>query len=90
MGATRGELKVFHHPALERIVIGMKKLQGEAGRKERCPITRPILLRLLAWLNKTSLEGATLHIAYFLAFAAFLRIGEFTWLKSEQDNGDFQ
>lgn len=48
MGATRAELEIFHHPALERIVMGMKKLHGEAGRKERCPITRLILLRLLA------------------------------------------
>ena len=90
MGATRAELEIFHHPALERIVMGMKRLHGEAGRKERCPITRPILLRLLARSDKTSLEGATLHAAYSLAFAAFLRIGEFTWSRSERDNGDFQ
>lgn len=89
MGATRAELEIVHHPALERIGIGMKKLQGDAGRKEGCPIIRPILLRLLSRLDKTSLEGATLHAAYSLAFAAFLRIGEFTWSKSERDNGDF-
>lgn len=83
MGATRAELEIFHHPASERILIGMKKLQGEVGRNERCPITRPILLRLLAQMDKTSLEGATLHAAYSLAFAAFLRVGEFTWSKSE-------
>lgn len=90
MGATRAELENFHHPAFERIVRGIRKLQGEAGRKERCPITRPILLRLLARLNKNSFEGATLHAAYSLAFAAFLRIREFTWSKAEWDNGDFQ
>ena len=90
MGATRTKLEIFHHLALERIVTGIKKLQGEAGRKERCPITRPILLRLLARLDKSSLEGATLHAAYSLAFATFLRRGKFIWSKSEWDNGDFQ
>ena len=89
MGATRAKLDL-HHPALGRIVTVIKKLQGEVGRRGRCPITRPILLRLLARLNKSSLEGATLHAAYSLAFAAFLRIGEFTWSESEWDSGDFQ
>lgn len=78
MGATRAELETFHHPALKKNLIGMKKIQGEAGRNKRFPIMRPILLRLLAQLDKTSLEDATLHAVYSLAFAAFLREGEFT------------
>lgn len=76
-GATLAELEIFHHPASERNLIGMKKFHGEAGRNKRFPIIRPILLRLLAQLDQTSLEGATLHAVYFLAFAAFLQVGEF-------------
>lgn len=78
IGATRAELEVFHHPSLERLVNGIKRLQGEAGRRERRPITRPILLQMLALLNQDTLHGATFHAAFSLAFAAFLRIGEFT------------
>ncbi len=39
IGARRAELENFHHPALQQIVTGIIKLQGEAGKRERCPIT---------------------------------------------------
>lgn len=92
IGATRAELEVFHHPSLERLVNGIKRLQGEAGRRERRPITRPILLQMLALLNQDTLHGATFQAAFSLAFAAFLRIGEFTHSAAElnSDPSEFQ
>ncbi len=83
MGDIQAELEIFHHLALERIVTRIKKLQDEAEKKKRCPITKPIPLHLFAQLNKSSLKDIKLHATYSLAFAAFLRIREFIWSKSE-------
>ena len=45
MGYT--DLGVFHNPMLQRIIAGIRRLRGEAETKERCPITRDLLLRML-------------------------------------------
>lgn len=89
IGATKNELEVFHHPTLERIIQVIRPLRGEPNVKERLPITRPILLKMLGLLDTTTRIGATLHAAFCLAFAGFLRIGEFTWSKIYQQ-GDFR
>ena len=83
------DLDVFHHPILERILAGIRRLRGEADAKERRPVTRDILLRVLAVFNTTTRYGATLHAAFCLAFAGFLRIGEFTWGQGEYAQPDF-
>ena len=41
------------------------------------PITRDILLRLIASLDRGSHRGAALYVGFCLTFADFLRIGEF-------------
>ena len=70
---------VFHHPLLKRVIDGIKRMRGEKDLLERRPITRDVLLSILATLDQSTLIGATLHASFCLAFAAFLRIGEFTW-----------
>lgn len=62
IGATQAELQVFHHPSLERHVSGIKGLEGEAGRKER---RLPVLLKMLAPLDRNTFHGATFHAAAF-------------------------
>lgn len=87
IGITKEELEVFHHSTLERVIQGICRLRGEPDVKEQLPITRPILLEMLATLNTSQQKGATFHAAFSLAFAGFLRMGEFTWsLTDRQDD----
>lgn len=82
IGATKGELENFHHSTLERIVQGICQLRRKSKVKKQLPITKPILLRMLALFDTTTRIKATFHAAFCLAFAGFLRIGKFTWLKA--------
>ena len=72
-------LAVFHHPQLQRMIAGIRRLRGEPNTKERCPITKDVLLRLLPLLNKASRGGIIIYATLCLAFAGFLRVGEFTY-----------
>lgn len=83
------EMEDFSHPTLQELVAGIKRLRGEAGTKERRPITRPLLFQIVGQFDQKTLEGATLHAAFTLAFAAFLRIGEFTWTAADFRDLDF-
>lgn len=83
------DLKVFHHPMLQRIIAGIRRMRGEAGVKERRPITRDLLLLMLANIDKTTRLGANLHAAFCLAFAGFLRIGEFTYSINDRSDPEF-
>ena len=77
------ELEVYSHPILQRIIAGLRRLYGEGDTRERQPITRDILLKLISRFDQTTFEGANLHAAFCLAFAGFLRMGEFTYDKVE-------
>lgn len=74
---------------LERIAAGIKWLMGGKDRMERRPITRKILIQLLKNLNQKTLNGASLYAAYTMAFAAFLRCGEFTYTARDADSSGF-
>ena len=84
IGTTQDELKLFSHPTLFRTIAGIRRMNGEANTRERRPITRQVLLRILPLFDITSLWGATMHASFCLAFAAFLRIGEFTWSRADR------
>ncbi len=73
------DLSMFYSAQLERIIAGIRRLHGEANTKERCPITKDVLLRILVLFNRSTRLGATLYVSFYLAFAAFLRVGEFTY-----------
>ena len=71
-------LAVFHHPQLQRMIAGMRRLRGEPDTKERCSITKDVLLRLLPLFNKATRGGMTMYAAFCLAFAGFLRVEDLT------------
>ncbi|KAK6969594.1 hypothetical protein R3P38DRAFT_2415860, partial [Favolaschia claudopus] len=72
---------------LKRVIRGIRRVYGDAERKERLPITQPVLAQIIASLsNPISLPrgvsrelAETLRVAYALAFAGFLRCGEITY-----------
>jgi integrase len=77
------DTSAFDDERLERTIRGIKREHPDGPRRERNPLTRPKLLRILRVLSDpryaTSHEGITLRAAFTLAFAAFLRIGELTY-----------
>lgn len=83
------DLDVFHHPSLQRIVNGIKRLQGQRETRERLPVTRKVLIDLISQLDQSTKIGATLHATFCLAFAAFLRCWEFTYTARGRQTDDF-
>ena len=83
------DLTVFHAPELERMIAGIRRLNGEAGTRERRSITKDLLLQMLPHLDQKSKEGATFYAVFCLAFAAFLRVGEFTYTSNDHGSSDF-
>lgn len=86
MGATRSKLEVFHYPTLEQIICGICQLRGEPDTKKRLLITRFVLLAMLTTFDTRTQRGATFHAAFCLAFAGFLRMGEFTWCGADRQD----
>jgi hypothetical protein len=61
MGMDYHDLDLFHHPRVQRVIRGIKIFHGarESDRRERLPITRDLLLRILTQLDTYTQEGAT-------------------------------
>ena len=83
------DLTPFHSPQVERIIAGYRRMHGEAGTLERRPITKDLLLQMLPYFNLRTREGCTLHAAFCLAFAGFLRVGEFIYSAKDLNSPDF-
>lgn len=58
-------------------------MNGKANTRERCPITQQVFLYIFLLFDVTSLWGAIMHASFCLAFAAFLQIGKFSWLRAD-------
>jgi hypothetical protein len=75
----------FDSLCLRRIVQGAVNLFPAQPRAERTPISRNLLLHLVspaATASENALDALAVNAAFTLAFAAFLRMGEFTYPSS--------
>jgi hypothetical protein len=64
---------------LQRVIRGIKRFQGDRNRKPKLPITLDILMRLgLVAGDLSNIDNAIFDAAKNLAWAGFLRCGEFT------------
>ena len=69
---------IFNDPRIDLVIRGGKRTYGEGAKKVRLPLTATILLRILPQLRPTE-QDSNIKTALCVAFAAFLRCGEFTW-----------
>jgi hypothetical protein len=63
---------------LPLIIRGGKRIYGEGEKAIRYPLTSDILLCMVHEINHDE-EGVNVRAAFCVAFAAFLRSGDFTW-----------
>ena len=63
---------------IKRILRGIKVVSGIKPKRERLPITKDIIGKLVEQCDK-SFNGTVIRAAIWVAFAAFLRMGEFTY-----------
>ncbi len=68
----------FNDPRVDLVIRGGKRVYGVKGKRFRLPLTAPLLLRILNEITDDE-EGINVRTALCLAFADFLRSGEFTW-----------
>jgi len=78
----------FDDPRLERIIRGGKRYYGDVDKRDRFPITRETLVRILQQLPDTY-DGVNIKAALCVGFSAFLRAGEFTYDKWEESSPNF-
>ena len=81
------ECAAFLQPRLERTIQGIKRDPCEPEQPIRTPLTRPFLLRILQYLSATDYGDIVLSAAFALAFAGFLRVGEFTYTQADRNLG---
>jgi integrase len=75
------------NPRLDHLLRGVKRSRAEPKEKPRLPITRPLLLDILALLDRNQPDNMALYGAFCLAYAGFLRIGEFTRAETSMAHG---
>ena len=82
----RIDTTVFESPYLLRLVQGARSL-FPGKRRERLPITRDILTKITP--TPVSRDDYNVDAAFKLAFAGFLRIGEFTHTRAREISQSF-
>jgi len=81
------ECLAFTDPRVERTIQGIKRDHNEPEQRTRTPLTRPYLLRILRYLPAPDYDNTMLYAAFTLAFAGFLRVGEFTYREADRELG---
>lgn len=75
---TNYATSAFDDPRIDLVIRGGKRVHGEGERRIRLPLTADILERIIQRVNNDS-NGLNIKTALCVAFAGFLRAGEFTW-----------
>jgi hypothetical protein len=76
------DLQVFDHPFVDLTIRGGRRIYGDKPSRERLPLTSNLLIPIVNLLSgDKGLDATNLRAAFCVAFAAFLRSGEFTWEK---------
>ena len=83
------DLTVFHSAQLKRVVDDTRRLRDEDEIRERCLITKNVLLRLLKCFYKIIKHNITIQIIFCLVFIIFLRISEFTYESKDLRDENF-
>ena len=78
------DLIVFNELLLQREINEIKRMYEENEKREKKTITRDILLDMLQFFDTRIKKNAILHVAFYLIFADFLRIDEFTWSNADR------
>jgi len=69
---------ILNDPRIDLVLRGGKRVHGEGERRIRLPLTYDILLRITRE-TRNDFDGLNVKTALCVAFAGFLRSGEFTW-----------
>ena len=77
----------FTDPHLERTLQGIKRDHNEPQCRDRTPLIRPNLVLMLSRVGHKSYDDTVIRAAFTLAFAAFLRVGEFTYKQVDSELG---
>lgn len=75
---------VFESFQLDRVPRGVRRMFPQT-KKTPLPITKDILLNITR-IKPTSLQGLIIYAAFKVAWAGFLRMGEFTYTKADLEN----
>ena len=81
------ESTAFTDRRLERTVQGINMDHNEPERRNRKPLTRPYLFYILHHLDLSTYDDTATWAACTLAFAAFRRVGEFTYREADTSTG---
>jgi len=73
------EIETFHHFTLQRIIVKIQRLQDDDQTCKRRFIPWNLLLLLLRQFDQSIIKETTWYTSFYLMFANFLRISEFTW-----------
>ena len=82
-------LIVFHSAQLKRVVDDTRRLRDEDETRERCLITKNILLRLLKCFHKIIKHNITMQTVFYFVFIVFLRVSEFIYESKDLRDENF-
>ena len=81
------EYVAFTDPRIESSIQGIKRDHNEPECGIRTRLTRPYLIHILCPLPGPDYDNTMISAAFTLAFAGFLRVGEFTYRETDLELG---